>query len=202
MASSQHSARDMSLANRNPARYLELVDEITSDIRNGTYPVGGSLPTEAQFCEQYDVSRFTIREALRRIEAAGLITKQQGRGSRVISARPPASFIMIGQSEEDVLRYAAGTCVEFRKAPGKVSAPTARKFRLGNPEDWMAFTGVRRIPDTVQPIAVLSVYLRAEYAGVLDDLEQPLSSALFLHVVEYGGLHLTQIEQLISAVNM
>src|SRR5688572_27635079 len=105
----------MSLANRNSVRYLELVDQITTDIRNGVYPVGSSLPTEAQFCDQYDVSRFTVREALRRIEAAGLIAKQQGRGSRVISARPPSSFIMIGQSEEDVLRYAAGTSVEFRK---------------------------------------------------------------------------------------
>ena len=189
------------LATKNPVRYLELADAITQNIRSGVYAVGNDLPTESQFCEQYGISRFTVREALRRIEAAGLIVKQQGRGSRVTALQPPASFVMIGQSEEDVLRYASGTQVELRKRV-KVSETIARKLDLGDPDDWVGISGVRWVPGTAEPIAVLTIYIRSAYAAVLDGLDGPLTGALFPRLVEHGDLHLTQIEQLISAVNM
>jgi GntR family transcriptional repressor for pyruvate dehydrogenase complex len=41
---------------------------------------GTRLPSELELCQQFDVSRTAIREALRTLEAKGLITIEKGRG--------------------------------------------------------------------------------------------------------------------------
>jgi GntR family transcriptional regulator len=48
---------------------------------------GQQFPTEQALCAEFGVSRETIREALRMLEADGLISRHPGRGSFVL--RPP-----------------------------------------------------------------------------------------------------------------
>lgn len=42
------------------------------------------LPTESELVEHYDVSRHTVREALRHLRAEGVITARQGQGTFVV----------------------------------------------------------------------------------------------------------------------
>ena len=42
---------------------------------------GSQLPTEAELCRQFKVSRSTVRNALKRLEEIGLITRTRGRGT-------------------------------------------------------------------------------------------------------------------------
>lgn len=44
--------------------YEEIVNSIISDIENGTFKSGSRLPTEKAMCEQFGVSRVTIRKAI------------------------------------------------------------------------------------------------------------------------------------------
>ena len=48
---------------------------------------GQQFPTEEALCAEFGVSRETVREALRRLEEDGLISRHRGRGSFVL--RPP-----------------------------------------------------------------------------------------------------------------
>ena len=54
-------------------------------VRNGEYPVGSWLPSELSLFSKYGVSRNTIREAVRMLRDAGLVTTIKGSGTRVIS---------------------------------------------------------------------------------------------------------------------
>ncbi|MDX1620667.1 MAG: GntR family transcriptional regulator [Nitriliruptorales bacterium] len=45
------------------------------------------FPTEAEFGEQYDVSRHTVREVLRRLRDEGLVVAERGRGSYLTATR-------------------------------------------------------------------------------------------------------------------
>ena len=49
-------------------------------IFNGEYQGQGQLPSERVLAEQFDVSRSSIREAMRRLEAKGLVRVQHGAG--------------------------------------------------------------------------------------------------------------------------
>lgn len=64
-----------------------LSETIAFDIRNKildrTYPPLSRLPNEYELAEQYDVCRYTIREAIKKLVAIGLVTVSQGKGTFV-----------------------------------------------------------------------------------------------------------------------
>jgi len=61
--------------------------QLIKEIQNGTYPVHSQIPTEADLCEKFKVSRTTIRNALQHLVIDGFIEKVQGRGTFVASQR-------------------------------------------------------------------------------------------------------------------
>lgn len=67
-----------------------IVDQIKQLIRDGNLKPGDRLPNEREFCQQLGVSRVTVREALRVLEATGLIKVRLGAhgGSFLTSPSP------------------------------------------------------------------------------------------------------------------
>src|SRR3546814_15374854 len=59
-------------------RYLEVADALLADIMAGQFPVGTMLPTEIELCGRFDVRRFTVRQALRRLDEMGLVSRRHG----------------------------------------------------------------------------------------------------------------------------
>lgn len=57
--------------------------ELERRIVTGEYPPGSQLPNEADLAASVNVSRTTLREAVGRLAAKGLVTREQGRGSYV-----------------------------------------------------------------------------------------------------------------------
>ena len=66
-----------------------LVNEVYSQLLNmlasGEYPEGSKLPSETQLSEQLGVSRNTIRTAMSKLIALGLVENQQGYGNCVLN---------------------------------------------------------------------------------------------------------------------
>lgn len=62
------------------------VQMLTDAIERGVYPPGSPLPSETDLAEQLDVSRATLREALRTLEDRQLIVRRHGRGTFVSQA--------------------------------------------------------------------------------------------------------------------
>jgi GntR family transcriptional repressor for pyruvate dehydrogenase complex len=65
---------------RPPKRAIVLANSLRGRILRGELAVGASLPTERELTEQSNVSRFTLREALRVLESEGLLEIQRGVG--------------------------------------------------------------------------------------------------------------------------
>ena len=72
------------------ARHKQIEAAIRQSIERGDMRRGTQLPTEAEFCQQFGVSRSTIRSALKSLERAGLITRTRGRGTFVREPERPA----------------------------------------------------------------------------------------------------------------
>ena len=67
----------------------QAADEILSGIRSGKLANGdGLLPSEAELSQRFEVSRATIREALAKLEHAGVIIRKHGVGTFVAPAQP------------------------------------------------------------------------------------------------------------------
>lgn len=60
-----------------------VVDDILAKLVNGVWAPGDRLPTEAELCEEYAVSRVTEREGLKKLAMMDVISIEQGRGTFV-----------------------------------------------------------------------------------------------------------------------
>ena len=71
---------------------LELVDSLGDRIRAGQLKAGDKLPTEAAIMEEFEVSRTVVREAISKLQAAGLVETRHGIGTFVIGPGDGPSF--------------------------------------------------------------------------------------------------------------
>jgi DNA-binding FadR family transcriptional regulator len=69
-----------------------VVAELAGEIRKGTLRPGDRLPTEAQVVERFAVSRTVVREALSKLQAAGLVETRHGVGTFVAVRGSPRGF--------------------------------------------------------------------------------------------------------------
>ncbi|MDU0315050.1 FadR/GntR family transcriptional regulator [Phycicoccus sp. M110.8] len=70
----------------------ELVERLKERILAGEIEPGQKLPTEASLVAEFGVSRTVVREAISRLQAAGLVETFQGRGSFVLALPETGRF--------------------------------------------------------------------------------------------------------------
>src|SRR5258708_26620520 len=88
--------------------YRQVVRALKDEIVTGVHPVGSQLPTEEELCERFSVSRYTVREALRRLREDNLVSSRQGAGTIVVPPRPADSFVHEVMSINDLVAFATG----------------------------------------------------------------------------------------------
>lgn len=83
----------------------ELVDALTRQVRAGELLPGQKLPTEAAIMEVFSVSRTVVREAISRLQAAGLVETRHGIGTFVLApVAQEAGTFRIGPDQLATLR--------------------------------------------------------------------------------------------------
>lgn len=85
--------------------YLQVKKHMESLIDSGAWAKGKKLPTERELAEKLGVSRNTVSLAYRQLEAEGLITSRQGRGTFVAEAD---DFVRLENKRERLLRIIDG----------------------------------------------------------------------------------------------
>lgn len=81
------------LARRRPRSLAhDVVDALGGRIRDGSLAPGEKLPTEAAIMEEFGVSRTVVREAISRLQAAGLVATRHGVGTFVVGMGDPSTF--------------------------------------------------------------------------------------------------------------
>ena len=69
-----------------------LVDDLSEKIRSQQLRPGDKLPTESAIMQAYGVSRTVVREALSRLQAAGLVETHHGIGTFVLQPKTAGMF--------------------------------------------------------------------------------------------------------------
>jgi GntR family transcriptional regulator len=80
--------------------YYRLESHLRESIRSGALKPGDPVSTESQLCQQFSVSRTTVRQALSRLVFEGLIERHRGRGSFVTEPRLEHSKPFLSFEEE------------------------------------------------------------------------------------------------------
>jgi GntR family transcriptional repressor for pyruvate dehydrogenase complex len=70
----------------------DVVDGLAGRVRDGSLPPGAKLPTEAAIMEEFGVSRTVVREAITRLQQAGLVATRHGVGTFVVGMGDATTF--------------------------------------------------------------------------------------------------------------
>ena len=90
-----------------------IADQIRSAIVTGRLTAGERLPPERELAEQFGVSRVTVRDALRALEAMGLIEVRVGARGGAFVTVPTGS--VVGQTMSDMMMMQAITAEDVAK---------------------------------------------------------------------------------------
>lgn len=82
----------MPLRRRSRSLAHELVEDIVAQVQSRELKPGDKLPTESAIMQLYGVSRTVVREALSRLQAAGVVETRHGIGTFVLAPRPGQAF--------------------------------------------------------------------------------------------------------------
>ena len=97
--------------------YLQIAESIGSLLASGVLPAGYVLPPERVLCEQFGISRMTLRQAMSLLDREGLIDSRRGIGTVVRPSR-------LRKQEQELRSFSE----EIRERGGR---PESRLISLG-----------------------------------------------------------------------
>lgn len=195
-------ARSQRSKSTNVPRYRSIVNALRERITSGDWEIGDKLPTEDELCDQYDVSRHTIRIALRELRDEGFIASRQGAGSTVVRRSPQMIYTSSISSLEELLQYATEVRYEVAKS-GIIVADSELAERLGCAvgQRWLRLEGVRMKPSQDEPVCWTEVFVRSDYAGVGLMIGRR-TGTIYSWIEEMYGVQVGEVRQVLRVVRM
>lgn len=190
----------MDLIGQQP-RYMQIAQALLNDIRDGKYQVGELLPTEQEFCTQFGVSRFTMRQALRQVSDLGMVSRQPGVGTRLISCEVGAVYRQGLESVSDIHQYATNTDLHILRAtPLTIEDDSlAQLLHASTGQVWLKVESVRRTRQAGEkPICYTEIFLPPAFRTVRG-LEHKAEDAVYRLVEAQFGERTVQVRQDIRA---
>jgi GntR family transcriptional regulator len=171
--------------------FLVLHDEIA----RGALAPGDVLPTEQTLCDQFGVSRITVRRALADLADAGLIERRQGVGS-FVRDQPPSRRNAGGGSFMDELRQ-----TEFETEVDVIeldvrTVPKAIAGQLGC-ERALHVLRLRSERRTSEPLMITEAWLPDDLSDTIT--EDALSRAPLYRLLADAGVELDRVQHEITA---
>lgn len=113
-------------------------NSIKEKIVIGGWYEGMLIPSETQLCEMFDVSRITIRRALKELEYSGFVKRIQGKGTFVKSSNRDAIDMNSSKDLGDSVTYEVIECKNIA-----ANAEVARKLNIGEYEEVVFLRRIR-----------------------------------------------------------
>lgn len=76
--------------------YHQLCEVIRARIENGYWKTGEQLPIESELCQEFQVSRATVRQAIQGLVRLGLVQRWRGKGSFASMPKIPHDLLTFG----------------------------------------------------------------------------------------------------------
>lgn len=162
--------------------YSQLIGIIKRAITAGGVGVGALLPSEAELCAAYHVSRNTVRQAIGALEADGFVVRKRGKGTFVADPamrRKQVEYSFTTEISQQG-KSPSSTLVDFAVIPA--AAPIREIMGLNEGENVYCFTRVRNV-DARPLILETSYYPEAIYPNLTREMVQTHSFySLLYHV--------------------
>jgi DNA-binding GntR family transcriptional regulator len=183
-------------------RYQQVSDDLRAAILRGDFAAPDEFPTEAELCARYGVSRFTVREALRALQAEGLIARKRGSGTIIqpAAARGGALHQPLSNVGE-LLQYARDSKIDYIRLP-ESAVPKTIAEQLPSPPfgKWTHFRGCRVSPADGLPIAIVNAFIHPDLAIAANQVDISTGTTIFRQLEQLANIRIATVTQDIQAV--
>lgn len=180
--------------------YHQLKESLRERIEALEWAAGSRIPTEKELAAEYSVSQITVRQALARLAAEGLVERYQGRGTFVSQLSIVQDILYLAGFSDGFAR--AGVQVDTHLiSAGTVAASegTAGRLKLAQSEPVIEVRRVRLTGGT--PICLQTSYLPCSLCRSI--LQRDLGrESLFRLLTDMCKLDLVRAEETLSAVTV
>jgi len=182
-------------------RYMQLAQTLINEIQTGRYPVGSTIPTEFELCEQFGASRSTVREAVKQLVQLGMVVRQAGVGTTVKAVRAETSYRQVMQQLSDLHRYTADTTVEvLSKSTVEINDPVLCELTRAKPgETWLRIEFLRHSPNSPDPICHTEVFIQPAFRS-LNVVESQPRMPIYTMIERQFGEQIAEVAQDIRAI--
>ncbi len=181
-------------------RYLQVARTLRKEIVDGVYPVGSQLPTEHELCERFAVSRYTVREALRRLRDDNLVSSRPRAGTLVVPRPATNSYAQDVMSINDLLAFATGAKFAIESnTMVTIDDDLAARTGLQVGAEWLAVRGYRQSDGGAAPLCRTEYYINRAFAAV-GRLLQRHTGPIFPLIEDLFGVSIVEVHQEIAAV--
>jgi GntR family transcriptional regulator len=160
---------------------------------------GDRLPSEAELCADFSVSRSTVQQALRLFEREGVIRRDQGRGTFYVGAPPARTEQEPNRLLEATIRGREGNEVSvLRKAIQRPPARIAQRLGLARDDRVVALERLALV-EQVPIVFIYSFLPLAVGTPLLEAEEQLRQMSLAAVLTDSYGLKIDRVQQVIAA---
>lgn len=149
--------------------YQQLKAAIEDRILSGEWLPGTQVPSERELCEQYQISRITVRQALAALVMEGRLVRTQGRGTFVASPRIEQQLTQLTGFTQDMQARGKRPSAQVLEA-GRISALSnlARALKIKVGENVIMLKRLRLADG--EPVAIETAYLlESRCQGILKE---------------------------------
>ncbi len=147
--------------------YFQLKQLLIQNLQQKLWKPGQQLPTEESLQQEYDISRTTVRQALRELEVEGWITRQAGKGTFVTETKVREGTEPFNISAAFFESYGIEMAWKIISA-GWETAPLQIAERLGVPVGEQTFCLRRLRLANHEPIGFSVVFLASKWYEQVD----------------------------------
>lgn len=180
---------------RRPPKYEVLAAALEE--RVGAMHAHDALPTERELLEEFQLSRTTVRQAIRLLVRQGLVYNVQGSGTYVANPAVVSKTLRLTSFTEDMRQRGlepSSTILEQQDVAATPKLATQLHLTAGDP---LIAVLRLRLADGL-PMALEQVYL---VAGLVDLAHLDTASSLYEQLRD-AGVTITRATQTIDAVNL
>lgn len=123
--------------------YVQIKNILREQILNEEFGIGAQLPTEADLCEKYDISRITAKRALDDLAVAGVIYRIQGKGT-FVSEKLLITDEVAGFSKS-IRQYGLTPSSQILSIKTLETNDNLRKIFILPTDDTQGFTAIQRL---------------------------------------------------------
>lgn len=185
-----------------PPLYFKIEMDLRKKIMAGEYLPGQLLPSERELVQTYSVSRLTVREAINRLVAQGMVKKKQGKGTFV--SEPTTGHMVGSLTSSSEVFLLKNYVVKTKVVESKITVPTRKicdKLQLKGCESQKIFYLERVRYANHKPVAHIKCYLPY---GPIENIEAIDFSvtALYRTLEDYYRLELYEAYEVIEAARV